>query len=78
MNILPDEINEIREKFQVYLIKEDMTLQEAADLVGWKKASSVQRFLNGKVRKPPLRRLYRIKKLLEKRPQGCSQAKARG
>jgi hypothetical protein len=59
-----DEINKIREQFQEYIIRKDITLQAAAELVGWKTAASVFKFLNGQVKKPPLRRLYRIKLLI--------------
>lgn len=66
MTNMSDEINEIRERFQDYIVRQDITLQAAADLVGWKTAASVFKFLNGQVKKPPLRRLYRIRLLIGK------------
>ena len=66
---MSDEINEIRDRFQSYIFQNDVTLQAAAELVGWKWAGSVHKFLAGK-HVPSPRRLYRIKKLLMLYPQG--------
>ena len=70
---MSDEITRVRDLFQGYIIRNDVTLQAAAELVGWKRAGSVHKFLAGK-HVPNPRRLYRIKKLLEDR----GQAEARG
>ena len=61
---MSDEINEIRAEFQDFIVRKDMTLQAAAEAVGWKTAASVFKFLNGQVKKPPMRRLFRIKQLI--------------
>jgi len=63
---MTEEINKIRQDFQNYIILQDITLQKAAELVGWKRAASVYKFLAGK-HHPNMRRLYRIKKLIRER-----------
>jgi hypothetical protein len=63
MNKMTKEITEIREEFRAYILLRDLTMQAAAELVGWKRAGSVCKFLAGKHR-PNARRLYRIKRLL--------------
>lgn len=47
MNKMTAEINSIRGKLEDYIILNDITLQQAADLVGWKRAASVYKFLAG-------------------------------
>lgn len=63
MKNMTKEISEIRGGFQNYIILNDITMQAAAELVGWKRAGSVHKFLAGK-HIPNPRRLYRIKKLV--------------
>ena len=64
MNKMTKEIIQIREDFRAYILLQDLTMQAAAELVGWKRAGSVCKFLAGKHR-PNARRLYRIKLLLD-------------
>lgn len=63
---MSDAIHRIRQQFHKFIIEQDITLQRAAELVGWKRAASVYKFLAGKHR-PNARRLYRIKELIKKR-----------
>lgn len=58
-----DEIKNLRGRFEEFIILQDITLQRAAELVGWKRAASVTKFLAGK-HAPNKRRLYRIQRLL--------------
>jgi hypothetical protein len=63
---MTEEINELREKLKEYIIKQDITLQKTACLIGYRSAASVLKFIQGKTPKPNMRRLARIKALLEK------------
>jgi hypothetical protein len=79
MENMPKEISRIRERLSAFIIQNDITLQDAATRIGWKKASSVYKFLAGK-HIPNQRRLYRIKILLKEQTRGAraSQPEARG
>ncbi len=67
-DILTDEIKEIRQKLQEYIIEKDITLQQAAALIGYRSPASILKFLRGKTPKPNIRRIARMKALLESRP----------
>jgi len=77
MKKMTEEIMRARDDFEAYIIREDITHQEAADRVGWKRAASVSKFLAGK-HVPNIRRLYRIKLLVKKPARKAAQAEARG
>lgn len=69
MRPMTEEITATREAFRGYILDKDIPLQEAAELVGWKRAGSVHKFLAGK-HVPTPRRLYKIKKLVLRARKG--------
>lgn len=76
MKNMTEEIRGIREAFREYIILQDITLQAAAERIGWKRAGSVHKFLAGK-HIPTQRRLYRIKRLIGQK-RGSIQSEAIG
>lgn len=62
---MTEEINELRKKLQNFIIEKDITLQETANLIGYRSAASILKFLQGKTPKPSIRRIARMKALLE-------------
>lgn len=65
---MTEEIKKLRERLQDFIIEKDITLQETANLIGYRSAASVLKFLQGKTPKPNIRRIARMKALLESRP----------
>ena len=67
---------ELKEQLRAYMGEKDLSVREVAALLN-RHPLTIWKFLHGKT-EPRLQTIYQIKKLLEDRPRGRSQAEARG